>query len=122
MASNPAWDFAVDLARRQPRERVRLASFIGLAARDLQLRQPFRRIGRAQQHYVGIVAVRRFAGVDQRQRARRCDAAGLHVGKDRLGLFARVAPDMPAGDNQILFDERAAADEGLAAPGLSDID
>src|SRR5208337_5697210 len=114
MAADVAWDFAVNPARREPRERACLAGLIVLVARDLQLRQLFRRIGRAQQHDVGIVAVRRLAAVNKRERAGSCDAAALQKGKDRLPPLARVAPDMPAGDNHILLDEGAASDKGLA--------
>jgi hypothetical protein len=122
MPSDRARDFAVDLAGRQPRQRACLASFIGLAPRDLERRQALRRVSRAQEHHVRIFTVRRFAGVDQLHCACRRAAALPDVGEDCLRLLACVAPDMPTGDDEILFDERAAADEGLAAAGLSDID
>ncbi len=122
MAADLARDFAINLARWKPSERASLTNFVSFAARDLQLGQPFRWIDRAQQHDVGIVALPRFAGVDQLQRARRLGATAPHMGKDRLALFARVPPDMPAGGDQILFDEGAAADEGLAVAELSNID
>jgi hypothetical protein len=112
----------IGFAAWQPGESACFAGLVGPVARNLQLNESVRRVNRAQQHNVWIVSIRRLAGVGHFERADRGGAVPFHMRKDGLRLFARVTPDVPAGDDQILLDIGAATDEFVVIAGRMDID
>ena len=121
MTANRPWDFSIRVAGWKTRECEGLADFVLPAARDLQRREVAGRIDRAQKHDVRIIAFRAPAWVNQDQSACRGRSRALPMRKDGFRSFARVAPDLPACDHQILFNISAATDKRLAASHRANI-
>jgi hypothetical protein len=81
-----------------------------------------RRIGGAKQHDIRVLAAGAFAFVDQIESGYGRVAVRICMWKHRFRRFSCVAPDMPARDDQILFEIGAAADKGLATSHRTNID